>query len=65
MKVAVVYYSKTGRTRQVALYIGEKLGELGVQADAYEDRQIREYLRRFLHLNPRLIYDTLSGMLLR
>ena len=45
VKAAVEYYSKTSRTRQVALYIGKELGELGVQADVYEVRQVRKHLR--------------------
>ncbi|RLG84751.1 MAG: hypothetical protein DRO40_00195 [Thermoprotei archaeon] len=63
MKAAVVYYSKTGRTRQVALYIGKKLTELGVQTSMYEIKLVKEYFRWLLHLNPRLVYDTLSGKL--
>ena len=61
MRAAIVYYSKTGRTRQVALYIRRKLAELGIQANNYELKQVKEYSRRFLHLNPRVIYDTLIG----
>ena len=63
MRAAIVYYSKTGRTRQVALYVEKKLAELGLQTNTYEIRQVREYSKRFLHLNPRVIYDTLTGRL--
>jgi len=61
MSVAVVYYSKTGRTRRVTQYIKEKLGEQGFRVDVYEVRHTREYARMFLHLNPRLILETLSS----
>jgi len=63
MRAAVIYYSKTGRTRQVALYISKKLAELGVHTNTYEIRQVKEYSNRFLHLNPKVIYNTLSGRL--
>ncbi len=63
MKAAIVYYSKTGRTRQVALYIERKLAESGIQTNTYEIRQVREYSKWLLYLNPRVIYDTLSGRL--
>ena len=56
-----MYYSKTGRTKRVAQYIGEKLAGQGVHVDVYEVRHAREYARIFLHFNPRLIRDTLSG----
>ena len=61
MRVATIYYSKTGRTRAVAMRIKKKLEESGVVVDTYELRLDREYSRRLLHFNPRLIYDTLSG----
>jgi len=61
MRVAIIYYSKTGRTRAVAMRIKKKLEESGVVVDTYELRHDREYSRRLLHFNPRLIYDTLSG----
>lgn len=63
MQVAIVYYSRTGRTRYVALRIGEELRKSGVSVDVYEVKQVREYSSRLMHLNPRLIYDTLTGRL--
>ncbi|MCD6301145.1 MAG: flavodoxin family protein [Staphylothermus sp.] len=61
MSVAIVYYSKTGRTRQVARIIEEKLVEQGFRADVYEVKHAKEYARWLLHFNPRLIRDTLSS----
>jgi len=64
MRAAIIYYSKTGRTKQVALYVRKKLAELSVQTSTYEIRQVREYSRWLLFLNPRVIYDTLSSRLI-
>ncbi len=61
MRVAIIYYSKTGRTRSVAMQIKKKLVESGAIVDIYELRHVREYSRWLLHFNPRVIYDTLSG----
>ncbi|RLG81354.1 MAG: hypothetical protein DRO13_01440 [Thermoprotei archaeon] len=44
----------------MALYIKKKLTELNVQTNTYEVRLVREYSRWLLHLNPRLVLDTLS-----
>lgn len=59
MRIALVYYSKTGRTRRVAQCIYESVKSLGHIIDMYELRARREYMPYLLHLNPRLLYDTL------
>lgn len=57
MSVAIAYYSRTGVTRSVAVYIKERLISMGFQVDLYNLRPLREYARP-LHFNPRLIVDT-------
>lgn len=59
MRASIIYYSKTGRTRRVALYIRDKLVERGVDTRVHEVRPMRDYFGALLHINPRLIYDTL------
>jgi len=58
VSVAIVYYSRTGVTRSVAVYIKERLGGMDFQVDLYDLRPLREYARP-LHFNPRLIVDTI------
>jgi len=58
--VAVVYYSRTGVTRALASRLAEGLAERGLAVDLHEVRVRREYARP-LHLNPRLVLDTLRG----
>lgn len=57
-RVALVYYSRTGVTRALAERLAEALRSAGMSVDVYEVRAVREYGRP-LHLNPRLIIDTL------
>ena len=59
MKVAIVYYSKTGNTRRVAERLKSDLSELNVIVDCFEIRGQREYSNKMLHLNPRLIYEVI------
>ena len=59
MRILIVYYSKTGRTRRIAKIIEEELEENGNEVCAYEVKERKDYARYLLHLNPRLIYDTL------
>jgi len=59
MRILIVYYSKTGRTRRVAKIIKEKLEENGNEVCAHEVKERKDYAKYLLHLNPRLIYDTL------
>ena len=58
MVVASVYYSRTGVTRAVSEFIVGWLAGRGLRVDVFELRALREYARP-LHLNPRLIFDTL------
>ncbi|WFO75964.1 flavodoxin family protein [Desulfurococcaceae archaeon MEX13E-LK6-19] len=58
MKIALVYYSRTRNTEHVARVLTETLSSRGVLVDLYVVRPLREYGRP-LHLNPRLLYDTL------
>ncbi len=57
MVVASVYYSRTGITRAVSEFIVGWLSGRGFRVDVFELRALREYARP-LHLNPRLIFDT-------
>ncbi len=61
MRVAIVYYSLTGRTREVAREIGNVLEDLKYRIDYFEVRPVNEYPRRLAHINPRVIKDTLSS----
>ena len=58
MKVTAIFYSKTGTTRNVTLEIVDGLKKEGVMVDVFELKPLRDYSRP-LHLNPRLIYETL------
>ncbi|MEM2235197.1 MAG: hypothetical protein QW224_05640 [Desulfurococcaceae archaeon] len=59
MKIAIVYYSKTGKTRQLIEYIYHKLKYFGEEVDVFMVRPVREYSSRLLHLNPRILYETM------
>lgn len=59
-EAALVYYSRTGATRALAERLREALRALGLAVEAHELKVKREYARP-LHLNPRLILDTLRG----
>ncbi|MEM1508239.1 MAG: hypothetical protein QW262_08360 [Candidatus Bathyarchaeia archaeon] len=58
MRIAIVYYSRTGYTERVVGELGLCLKSEGFTVDVYRTLPIREYSKP-LHLNPRLIYDTL------
>ncbi len=58
MRIAIVYYSRTGYTDRVVGELGLCLKSEGFTVDVYRTFPIREYSKP-LHLNPRLIYDTL------
>jgi len=58
MKIAAIFYSKTGITRKVTLDIVDGLKKEGIMVDVFELKPLRDYSRP-LHLNPRLIYETL------
>ena len=55
----MIFYSKTGRTKRIALRLKDLLSNAGLNVDIYEIRHRKEYLNKLLHLNPRLIMDTL------
>lgn len=57
MRVAIVYYTQTGRTRLVAHYIKDLLIASKHQVDLYELRCVREYGNNF----PRMLIDVLLG----
>lgn len=59
MKVAIVYYSKTGNTRKIAERVKSEISKLNVDVDCFEIRSKQEYSNKMLHLNPRLIYDVM------
>ncbi len=59
MKVAIIYYSKTGRTEYVANILAQKLREQNINVDLYKLEPYRDYFDKLLHINPRLVYDTL------
>lgn len=61
MHVCVVYYSKSGKTEKVARYVAERLSSLGFNVRTFFIRPSKDYFDRFLHLNPRVIYEILSG----
>lgn len=65
MRVAIIYYSKTGRTKHVATYIKERLEENKIETDLFELKHVRDYFDKFLHFNPRLIYETLSKKIVK
>lgn len=58
VSIALIYYSRTGVTRSVAVFIKERLASIGFRVDLYELKPLREYIKP-LHFNPRLIIDTI------
>jgi len=64
MRVAIVYYSKTGRTRRVAEYIRDKLVNEGFEVQIFEVKPVHDYSSFMLHLNPRVIYETIKGKII-
>jgi len=58
MKLAVVYYSRTGNTENFVKRFNEFLKSRGREVDVYKVKPLKEYSPP-LHLNPRLIIDTL------
>ena len=58
MKVAVVYYTRTGNTGLLVECVASALREAGVQVSVLRIRPLKEYSPP-LHLNPRLVFDTL------
>lgn len=54
-KVAIVYYSRTGRTKEIAYLIKDLLRGLEIQADVYGLRCVKEYGGNYI----RMVIDTL------
>jgi len=61
LTICIVYYSETGKTRRVVGYIGEGLRGRGISVRVIPVKPAREYFSRLLHLNPRILYEVLSG----
>ena len=61
MKVAIVYYSLSGKTRAVSNLMAKLLRDAGHEVSVFEVRPAKEYSRRLAHINPRIIKDTLSN----
>ena len=61
--VCVVYYSRSGRTEYVAKVLKELLEGEGFSVDLFRVRPIRDY-GGLLYVNPRAIYDTLTGRII-
>lgn len=58
MRIAIVFYSRTGNTEVVVEAMKRVFSELGVEVDVFKVSPVREYSRP-LHINPRLVYDVL------
>lgn len=58
MKIAIVFYSKTGNTRRVVQELIETLKHSGFDVNVFEVIPAHDY-KPPLHFNPRLIYETL------
>ena len=58
MKVALVYYSRTGNTEAVVRLLRNALKDCGAEVEEFRIKASREYSPP-LHLNPRLVIDTL------
>lgn len=58
MRIAIVYYSRTGHTEFVINALKNALMSSGLSVDTYSIKPVREYGKP-LHLNPRTLYDTL------
>lgn len=57
-KICIVYYSRTGNTEYIVGIIRRALNDAGIEVDTYRVRPVREYSKP-LHLNPRVLFDTL------
>ena len=58
MKTTIVYYSRTGNTELLVKLLVATLTNQNVAVDVFKVKPLREYSPP-LHLNPRLILDTL------
>jgi len=58
LKTAIVYYSRTGNTELLVKLLFNALTKQSVAVDVFKVKPLKEYSPP-LHLNPRLIFDTL------
>jgi hypothetical protein len=58
LKTAIVYYSRTGNTELLVKLLVNALTKQNVAVDVFKVKPLKEYSPP-LHLNPRLIFDTL------
>lgn len=58
MRVAIAYYSRTGTTELVVGIMRRVLKDLGAEVSIFRISPVREYSKP-LHVNPRILYDTL------
>ena len=58
MKTAIVYYSRTGNTELLVKLLFNALSKQGVAVGIFKVKPLKEYSPP-LHLNPRLLLDTL------
>jgi len=58
LKTAIVYYSRMGNTELLVKLLFNALLTQGAAVDVFKAKPLREYSPP-LHLNPRLIFDTL------
>ncbi|MEM2021372.1 MAG: hypothetical protein QXP80_03995 [Zestosphaera sp.] len=59
--LALVYYSKTGKTKELVDFISRRLRGLGIATDVFMVKPARDYYDKLLHLNPRILYESLSS----
>lgn len=58
MKVAIMYYTRTGNTEVLVKFLSKVLKSYGLNVDVIRITPFKEYSQP-LHFNPRLIFDTL------
>lgn len=58
MRVCIVYYSRTGNTEYIVEVLRRALIDSSISVDVYRAIPVKEYSRP-LHLNPRVLFDTL------
>jgi Flavodoxins len=58
LKTAILYYSRTGNTESLVKLLVDALSKQGVTVDVFKVKPLKEYSPP-LHLNPRLVFDTL------
>ncbi len=58
LKTAILYYSRTGNTELLVKLLVGALSKQGVAVDVFKVKPLKDYSPP-LHLNPRLVFDTL------